>query len=362
MQYFTLPVVILLVSLFSNASELRMTKSQALANGFVSEKRNKINSQIELPKNSLPWPVRFIDSRHTIGNSMPEYQNYADEAYYHGGTDLRVPQEANVIAPVDGFLEGNYYSYVTDPNTGEDKKYVKPISEGGDELYFELTIKTEDGFLIELHHVNPKNLPKNINDLILNGGGKILHGEIIGHAAIWPNSRLGDRYDHIHYNIISPSGVRLNPEYYSLDIPDNSIPIIKNIFAVYKNKKIEILNQKLPGVPDEIIVSAIDMKGENIYPLPPVFVQALCSENIKIEWDFSRSLLNNSQSFPDIREVFARNLKLTDGRTFTTKGDYSNTQFLFRLKIPSQAKGSITLKIKDASGNENTSILNIIPN
>ena len=76
-------------------------------------------------------------------------------------------------------------------------------------------------------------------------------------------------------------------------------------------------------MPTEIIVSAIDMKGENIYPLPPVSVSAEWSENKKIGWEFSQVLLNAVGKFPDIREVFARNLKLTDGRTFTTKGDYT---------------------------------------
>ena len=352
---------VILGNMLAFASELRMTKSQALTQNYKIPNQIHFNTTHEISKNSLPWPVRFIDSRHTIGNSMPQYQNYSNEAYYHGGADLRVSQSAEVYAPIDGFLQGDYYTYVTDPNTGEDKKYIKPITEGGDELYFELTITSTEGFLFEFHHIDAKKLPKNIYNMILQGGGKIYRGELIGSTSIWPTSRFGERYDHIHYNLISPSGVRMNPEYYSTELIDNSSPIIKNIFAIYKNKKIEILNQKLTEIPEEIVVSAIDMKGENIYPLPPVFVEASWSNTLKVSLDFSQFLLDLNQSFPDIRDVYARNLRLSDGRTFTTKGDYTNTQFLFRLKIPPTATSPITITVKDISGNKTINTLNISP-
>ncbi|MEK6628158.1 MAG: hypothetical protein AABY53_05990, partial [Bdellovibrionota bacterium] len=58
-------------------------------------------------------------------------------------------------------------------------------------------------------------------------------------------------------------------------------------------------------------------------------------------------------------EVYARNLKLSDGRSFTTRGDYSNTIFLFRLKIPPTATSPITLKVSDGSGNEKIVVLDI---
>lgn len=360
MKNYILLLTVLFFTLPNSATELRMTRAQAVAQGFKARPIALVPTKVaDLPQNSLAWPVRFVDSKHTIGNSMPQYQNYSNEAYYHEGADLRVSKSAAVTAPVDGFLQGDYYTYVTDPNTGEDKKYTKPISEGGDDLYFELTIKTADGFLLEMHHMNPRNLPKAIYELVLHGGGSVRQGEVIGYTSIWPVSRFGERYDHIHYNLISPNGTYLNPEFYSLALADTSAPVIKNIFAVYKDKKIEVINQKLTGLPTELIVSAIDMKGDNIYPLPPTFVEASWSENQQVGWNFSQMLLNSLGSFPDIREVYARNLKLTDGRSFTTKGDYSNTVFLFRLKIPPTANGPITLTIKDASANEKKVLINV---
>lgn len=366
MKYFILSFLILLFTVPTLATELRLTRAQALAQGFKPHQILKTSpvTHLDLAPHSLAWPVKFIDTRHTIGNSMPEYQNYSNEAYYHEGADLRLPQAGSVVAPVDGFIQGDYYTYVTDPNTGEDKKFTKPITDGGDALYFEITLKTTDDFLLEFHHVNPNSLPKAIYELVLRGGGNIRRGEVLGTAAIWPNSRFGERYDHIHYNLISPNAVYLNPEYYSHALVDASSPVIKNIFAIYKNKKIEVLNQKLNGLPTELIVSAFDIKGENIYPLPPTLVEAtwsvLGSESKKIGWDFTQRLLNSLGLFPDIREVYARNLKLSDGRSFTTKGDYSNTVFLFRLKIPPTATSPITLKVSDSSGNEKIIILDII--
>lgn len=352
---------VLSFALSAYTTELRMTKSQALARGFKPRPIDKNRpAQIALAPNSLPWPVEFIDSRHTIGNSMPQYQNYSNEAYYHEGADLRVARSKEIIAPTDGFLQGDYYTYVTDQNTGEDKKFTKPITEGGDDLYFEITLKTSEGYLLEFHHVNPEQLPKPIHELVLRGGGNVRQGEILGVAAVWPNSRLGERYDHIHYNLISPNGIYMNPEFFSAALADRSAPLIKNIFAIYKDKKIEVINQKLKGIPAELIISAIDMKGENIYPLPPVAVEATWSVNQKVGWDFSQLLLNTIGKFPDIREVYARNLKLTDGRSFTTKGDYSNTVFLFRLKIPPAATGPIILSVRDSSANETKISLDVI--
>lgn len=356
----TILALTLFIAFNAWSNEIRMSRSEAMSQGFKPSKitRNKPAAQ-DLAKYSLPWPVKFIDSKHTIGNSMPEYQNYSNEAYYHEGADLRLNKSGQIVAPVDGFLQGGYYTYVTDPNTGEDKKFSKPITDGGDDLYFEITIKTPEGFMFEFHHTNPNTLPKNIYDLVLRGGGDIRKGEIIGYAAVWPNSRFGERYDHIHYNLISPEGVYMNPEFYSVALNDVSAPSIKNIFAIYRDKKVEVLDRKLNSLPSELIISAIDMKGENIYPLPPVSVEAAWNDVVKVGWNFSQRLLTSAGTFPDIREVFARNLKLSDGRSFTTKGDYSNTVFLFRLKIPETASSPILISVKDSSDNESTVLLNI---
>ena len=130
--------------------------------------------------------------------------------------------------------------------------------------------------------------------------------------------------------------------------------ILKSLAAGETN---ENLLASHPRLTLEAIAAALEfaadaLKGENIYPLPPVSVSAEWSENKKVGWEFSQVLLNAVGKFPDIREVFARNLKLTDGRTFTTKGDYTNTVFLFRLKIAPNAKGPVLLTVRDSSANE----------
>ena len=343
-------LAVLFISILTEANELRMSRKEALAQGFKPSHLQKMLQATDLPAHGLPWPVAFIDARHTIGNSMPEYQNYGTEAYYHEGADLRVSREREVKAPIAGFLQGDFYTYVTDQNTGEDKKFTKPYSEGGDSLYFEISIRTTDGFQLEMHHVNPDKLPKNILDMVQRGGGDIQAGETVGFASLWPMSRGGERYDHIHYNLISPAGVYMNPEYFSQALADTKAPVIKNIYAVYKDKTVEVLNQKLQGTPLELVVSVSDMKGENIYPLPPVVTEAAWGDKIT-SWDFSKYFLNSSGGFPDIREVYARNVRLSNGKTISTAGDYSSTVFLFRLKTPTGAAGPVTITVKDSSEN-----------
>lgn len=353
-------IPILFISLFLSATELYMSRDKALKLGFKPQPSKKAkNATTFVEAHALAWPVQFVDSRHTIGNNMPEYQNYGSEAYYHEGADLRLPRAGAVIAPIHGFLQGDYYTYVTDPETGEDKKYTKPITAGGDDLYFEITIRTSENYMLEFHHVDPKRLPKSIYDLVLRGGGNIQRGELVGYASVWPVSRYGERYDHIHYDLISPEGFYLNPEYFSEELPDTKPPVIKNIFAIYPGKKIEVLNQKLNGVPSELVISAIDFKGENIYPLPPVRVEIFWNNIQKTGWDFTQRLLTYSGKFPDIREVYARNLKLSDGRVFSTKGDYNRTEFLFRLKLPSHLTGPLLIEVQDVSGNLTRTVLEL---
>ena len=334
------------------ATENRMSLTEAIRNGYSRKIQvtRPILQPLGVSAHSLPWPVQFLDAKHTIGNSMPEYQNYGTEAYYHSGSDLVVAREAKVIAPVDGYLQGDYYTYVTDPNTGQDQKFTKPISEGGDSLYFEITILSTDGYQYEFHHVNPEKLPESIFKIVSSGGGQVKKGSVIGQASVWPVFRFGERYNHIHYNILSPDGYYVNAEYLSTELIDTTVPIIKNVFAINANSVMEIKNNILKGWPKELIVSSTDLKGENIYQLPPVFIQAEWLSNgqsHQVGWNFTEGMLH-----PDIREVYARNIRLDDGRRFTTIGNYNETVFLFRLKIPNESSDLITLKIRDASGNE----------
>lgn len=351
----------------ASAGQLKLSREQALKQGFQARPQAFAPSNTEtaeIEKNSMDWPVEFIDSRHTIGNSMPQYQNYSNEAYFHGGSDLRVARSQAVYAPVDGVLTGFYYSYVTDPQTGEDQKFTKPITSGGQELYFEINIRLENGYQLELHHVSPRNLPQDIYNMILRGGGNVRKGDLVGYTVSWPVTRYGERYDHIHYNLVSPAGVKMNPEYFSRALVDEKPPVIKNIFAIYADKKVEVRDQTLQGRPQELVISAYDMKGDNIYPLPPVLVQAFSESAVapfQVAWDFTQKLLNQWGFFPDIREVYARNLRLSDGRVFTTQGDYRNTEFLFRLKMPTAVEGSIVILVKDDAGNETRTSLKLNP-
>lgn len=336
------------------ASELRMNREQALRKGFLPQKRfsNFVQPVQMIAKNSLPWPVEFYSETQTIGNSTPEFQNYGGESYFHSGSDLRVQKESQVFAPVTGFLKANYYTYVTNPQTGEDTKFTKPISEGGDSLYFEVTIETTDGYRFELHHVNPKSLPDPIRKIALAGGGFVDNGTIVGRAAVWPIYRFDERYDHVHYNIIDPRGIYLNPEFASHEISDDQPPQILNIYAVVNGQTTEIKTDQLRGgKPTELIISALDYKGKNIYPLPPVSVEVLWGDHQKSGWDFSMLLADASGFFPDIRKVYARNVRLTDGRRISTSGDYENTLFLYKVVLPSEAKSPYVIQIKDSVGN-----------
>jgi hypothetical protein len=336
------------------AGESRRPLTELVREGFRPQVRGLPNhgDSTRITPHSLPWPIQFLSQRYMIGNSMSEYQNYGDEAYYHGGDDLRVSLGAEVRAPVSGQLIGQYYSYTTDPVTGQDIKHVKSFAEGGDPLYFEILISTDQGFYVELHHVDPRNLPVDIVKMIRAGGGFVEEGRVVGKTVRWPALRYGARYDHIHYNVITNAGVQVNPQMASYNLNDKVAPQLINVYTVLKDMGQKLTHPIITTQPDELIVEAVDFLNENIYPLAVTYVGVHVGQKVFFSWDFTQFLLGENGMYPPLSNVYKSALSLDSGEVITTQGDYERTRFLYRLPIPPIEMGEFEVVLKDLNDNE----------
>lgn len=183
------------------------SKAAALATGNFSEKIKAIRS---------PWPVKVL----SIGHTMASYQNYGSvaSAYFHHGLDIRADAGSDVIASRGGKVV-NIENYMPGPS------------------YWEVAILDDEGFVWQYHHVDRQSIPKEIFDAYHNGN-KIPDGAKIGKVVYWGIVSFGERYHHIHLNILGAGKTYLNPFSFLDPLNDTKKPEISNITLIQNGKKV----------------------------------------------------------------------------------------------------------------------------
>lgn len=320
--------------------------SVLLKQGFELSYTPPASAKLNLPaEHSLAWPVLFQDQAHSLGNSMAEYQPYGTP-YWHGGCDLRVDEGADVKAPVAGRIEAGHYSYAMKPDGSKDK-YWKPWPQTGSDTYFEVAVIADDGTRYEFHHVNRQTLPQRIVDLLNAGGGRVEAGELLGHAIRWADGV----YHHIHYNVIAPGGVILNPEYFSQLIPDHQKPAVRGVYAVMSSGQVkEFGNGEFSERPAEFVVAVSDNKDVNTYVQPPSRAELKFASGEKSGWDFRFALSQAGGVFPALFDFYAKSIRTPQG-VLKTSGGYGVGLSLVRLKVPAGVVGEFTIEVGDAADN-----------
>ncbi|MGZ3651158.1 MAG: hypothetical protein ACXWR1_04110 [Bdellovibrionota bacterium] len=306
------------------------------------------------PAHATPWPVAFQDSAHTIGNSMAEFQPFG-APYFHGGCDLRTKAGEEIHATVSGRLEAGHYGYDTNAD-GSMTKYWMPWPQQGDATYFEVAVITDDGTRYENHHVDRDTLPDNIVAMLNAGAGRVTAGTLLGHVLYWPD---GD-YHHTHFNIVLPSGVRVNPEYASKLLPDTKAPEILGLFALTNGGSADFGNGTFAKAPTEFVVDVVDHQDLNIYDHPPVYARLHFSSGQETVWDFRTTLTGKNGAFPPLWDFFLESLRGPDG-SHETEGGYGTGHSLIRLAVPAGAKGPFTIELGDIAGNITTRAGTISP-
>jgi hypothetical protein len=304
---------------------------------------------------SLPWPAEFENAAASVGNSMAEFQWYDDDGpYFHGGCDVRVARAAPVVAPVGGRVEAGHYGYSNNPD-GSMEKFWDAWPKPGSRVYFEIAVVTDEGYRFEFHHMDESKMSPEVLAILREGkGGRVKAGTLLGATIPWPSGV----YHHTHYNIISPSGVRLNPEHYSAVIADLSKPQVETVIAAFggaggtvSGKTKDFGDGHFDSAPNFFAVAVNDRTDGGKYVHPPVFAELRFAGGEHFTWDFRERLEGPDGKFPPIWQFFVESIRSPGGQSYRTAGGFGDGLSVIRLPVPKGASGPFTISVADDAGN-----------
>lgn len=148
-----------------------------------------------------PWPQRVL----SIGHNTASFQHYGGNPYFHHGLDIRGDAGSDVIASAGGKVVNI-------------ENYMPP-----QDAYWEVAILDDDGFLWQYHHVERDSIPQEIHDAY-KSGEKITAGTKIGEIFYWSVTTFGERYHHVHLNVLGAGGIYLNPFNFLEPLADTQAP------------------------------------------------------------------------------------------------------------------------------------------
>lgn len=339
--------------------------------GFKPQKQNeqlmRTSNHNRLPyapfSLSLPVPLFEEDP---IGGIMHQLQDYTDPDYYHAGIDIRTQIHEIVKSPVSGRIEAGYYAYADEPNGKTTKyflSYEDVLSGKGKppwgERYFEIAVIDDHGYRFEFHHIDASTLSPELIEKVLTQG-RVHQGDEIGKIIRWPEKLASLSYHHLHYNIISPEGVLVNPLFLSEKVDDRTPPAISFVHSVKEKacsrQGLPVLDKIENETSGFIVVEAKDFIKGRYYPNPPARLKATFKDSV-FEWDFTRTLTDiKTGLLPDLREYYVQrycNTKEIPGRASMS------FRFFIRVPVPLLYNGPVHLEVSDVYGNTSSKTVDI---
>ncbi len=269
-----------------------------------------------------PWPFSPTNKPHPLAHTHHQYQYYGGSAYFHHGIDIREPAYSPLYAPRGGKVVSLYwYGY-------------KPY-------YFEVGIRDPNGFTWQFHHVHEPTVPQTVRDAYKNGT-PIPAGTYIGKIVYWPVSAYGQRFHHVHMNVLDPDGNYVNPLNLILKTNDTRKPTIGDILFT-RNNSDRALNS--PGGPRpvlsgkiDIVAQAEDKIGNEPYQLTLFKMEWKVDEltgskshNIPFTtlWEFN-NLPGGNNRFAHVHTIFQKRIYF-NSRWHYTCGNYTCHRFYYNL-------------------------------
>ncbi|MFN2165686.1 MAG: hypothetical protein ACK2U9_05455, partial [Anaerolineae bacterium] len=158
------------------------------------------------------WPYAL----QSIGHTISSYQYYGGDPYFHHGIDGRVDANDPVYATSGGQVI-NIENY-----------------QPGNSLYWEVAILDPEGFVWQFHHIEVSTIPQYVWDKYdeyladPDNGGFVAAGTHIGNVVYWPVVTFGERFNHIHLNILGADGY-VNGFAFLEPLADNQTPEILEV-------------------------------------------------------------------------------------------------------------------------------------
>ncbi len=160
------------------------------------------------------WPVQL----HSIGHTNASYQNYGGDPYFHHGLDIRADAGSDVLAAAGGKVV-NIENYM--PGSA----------------YWEIAIQDDLGFLWQYHHVDHGSIPQAVQDAFRNGG-RVEEGQKLGEIFYWDVVTFGERYHHIHLNVLAEGGKFQSPFDFLEPLPDTQAPQFVEVGLLKNGRKV----------------------------------------------------------------------------------------------------------------------------
>lgn len=325
------------------------------------------NSRTALPYSpfSLSFPIPLLEEN-PFGGIMHQLQDYTDPDYYHAGIDIRAEAEQTVISPVNGLIEAGYYAYDDEPNGKTSKyflSYADAIAGKGKppwgEKYFEIAVVDDHGYRFEFHHIDPNQLSPEIIERILLKQ-RVSKGDEIGKVIRWIGKLQSLPYHHLHYNIISPQGVLVNPLYLSERVDEQTPPSISFVYSVKEKscskQNLPILDKIEHETSGYFVVEASDFIRGRHYSNPPTRLKATFRNSV-FEWNFTETLTDAKTGLlPDLRDYYVQyycNPQEIRGRASMS------FRFYIKVPVPLHYNGPVLLEVSDVYGNTSSKVVDI---
>lgn len=152
------------------------------------------------------WPMP--DAPPVVMNTISTLQFYGPTPGFHHGLDVAAPAGTRVVAPVSGRVETGYYY------------------ERQSDYTYEVAIITAGGERWELHHMDPDDVPAEV-EALARSGGELSAGDMVGR--IYDATEIGIE-PHLHINVISPDGAYQNPLNRLPALGDDLDPSIEHVW------------------------------------------------------------------------------------------------------------------------------------
>ena len=277
------------------------------------------------PRAQHNWPFKPFGKACPVGHISHSYQYYSGEPYFHHGIDIRMPAHTEIFSSTGGKVV-NIENYKL-----------------GNDLYWEVAIVDEQGFLWQYHHVDRNTIPQNIFDAYKTKS-PIASGTFIGKVVYWPVKAYGKNFHHIHVNVLDRDGNFMNPLLFLLPLEDSTAPVIENIYFVKDEGTSAISANSLSGNID--IIAKAEDKIDNepyqltIYKMEYEVVSADKKHKLPKTklWQFDR-LPGGGDINKDVHTVYKKSF-YASGEYLYTSGNYYSRNFY--IVVTNQNSGKVS--------------------
>ncbi len=236
-----------------------------LSLNLFAQSSHVYNDNIELQKREHhftihPWGTLKNKARYnnqwpftpeSIGHTIASLQHYGVDAYFHHGIDIRGEAGTTIKSATSG-------------------KVVNIENYASSHLYWEVAVLDDDGFLWQYHHVDRYSIPQKILDAYKQGT-HIEAGTELGEIVYWPVITFGERFHHIHLNVLDKNLNYINPFLLLPPLEDFTAPKIKRV-GIIQNGHSTTLTTIKSSDDYSLFVEASDYIQHTKFALPPYLI------------------------------------------------------------------------------------------